>query len=66
MKHSNQEQTSKNQGTADQNKKTNKPQQSAGKDAVSGSQSAKGAREHGGNKEGDASNWQKGKQAHRK
>jgi hypothetical protein len=66
MKHSNQEQTSKNQGTADQNKKMNKTQQSAGNDSGSGSQSSKGNRQQESDREGDGSNWQKGKQGHRK
>jgi hypothetical protein len=66
MKHKNQEETSKHQGTADQNKK-NKMQQGAKSESVdSGSQSSKGNREHNSEQGSDGSNWQKGKQEKRK
>jgi hypothetical protein len=68
MKHTNQEETSKHQGTAgDQNRKSNKSQQGAGNEAMdSGSRTGKGNPEHNSEKGGEAGNWQKGKQGHKK
>jgi hypothetical protein len=66
MKHSNQEETSKNQGAAaDQNKKTDRSQQSGGRDAMgSGSQTSKGNREHSSG-QGESTNRQKEKQGNK-
>ena len=66
MKHTNQEETSKHQGTAgDQNKKPQRSQQGGGNEAMD-SGSLKGNREHSNEKKGEDSNWQKGKQGHKK
>jgi hypothetical protein len=66
MKHTNQEETSKHQGTAgDQNKKSNKSQQGGGNEAMN-SGTHKGNREHSSEQSGEGSNWQKGKQGNKK
>jgi hypothetical protein len=66
MKHTNQEETSKNQGTAgDQKQKSNKSQQGTGNEAMD-SGTRKGNREHSSEQSGEGSNWQKGKQGNKK
>jgi len=66
MKHTNQEETSKHQGTpGDQNKKTNKSPQGAGNEAMD-SGTRKGNPEHGSEHSGQGSNSQKGKPGNKK
>lgn len=68
MKHTNQEQKTKNQVSADQNKKNSKTQQGVRSEAgdTGSHQTVKGNREHQSEQESEGSNGQKGKQLNRK
>ncbi len=68
MKHTNQDEASRNQGaTTDQNKKTNKGQQNGKNQGMDQhTQSNGGTKDHSNPQSGDTSNWQKDKQGNRK
>jgi hypothetical protein len=64
--HSNQEETSRNQGTADQNKKTNKGQHGKNAGMEQNTHSSGAGRDHSTAQNNDSSNWQKEKQGSKK
>jgi hypothetical protein len=66
MKHTNQEQSSKNQETADQHKKASKSQQGVRNEAGDSASQTKGNREQHHGQADEGANWQKGKQGNRK
>jgi hypothetical protein len=64
--HSNQEETSRNQGSADNNKKTNKGQTGKNAGTDQNTHSSAGGRDHSSAQTNDSSNWQKDKQGSKK